>query len=84
MVPGQGHWWEKPGQVADDFNPLEVIDRWVESGQAPDQVLALQRDANGRQLRSRKLCPLPQVAQFSGGDPDSAAAYECVAPAAHR
>ena len=84
MVPGQGHCWEKPGQVADDFNPLEVIDRWVESGQAPDQVLALQRDANGRQLRSRKLCPLPQVAQFSGGDPDSAAAYECVAPAAHR
>ena len=80
MVPGHGHCWENPGQVADDFDPLAIIDRWVESGQAPDEVLAVQKDAAGRQLRARKLCPLPRVAQFRGGDQDSAATYDCVTP----
>ncbi len=67
MVPGHGHCWEKPGQVADDFNPLVVIDQWVESGRAPHHVIAVQKVAAGTILRSRKLCPLPQLARLQGG-----------------
>lgn len=82
MVPGHGHCWEQPGRVADDFNPLVVIDRWVESGQAPDYVLAVQKNAHGKVLRTRKLCPLPRVARFLGGDPAAADNYRCVTPSA--
>jgi pimeloyl-ACP methyl ester carboxylesterase len=80
MVPGHGHCWEKPGLVADDFDPLMVIDQWVESGQAPDAVIALQKNSEGRTVRSRKLCALPAVARFNGGDKSLADSYECVQP----
>jgi len=81
MVPGQGHCWEKPGRVADDFNPLTVIDHWVESGEAPDAVLAIQLTPEGEVVRSRKLCPLPAVARFTGGDEHLAQNFSCM-PAA--
>jgi len=77
MVPGHGHCWEKPGQVADDFNPVEVIDRWVESGEAPDYIVAELVNASSGAQRSRKLCPYPQQAQFQGGDSDKAENYRC-------
>ncbi len=80
MVPGHGHCWEKPGQVADDFNPLVAIDQWVESGTAPDQVIAVQKNAAGAVARSRKLCPLPKRAKLVGGEQTEAESYECVNP----
>ena len=75
LVPGQGHCWEQPGQVADDFNPLLVIDRWVESGQAPDEVIAGYSGEGAP--RSAKLCPYPHFARFQGGDAASAESYRC-------
>ncbi len=80
MVPGHGHCWEKPGQVADDFNPLVVIDKWVESGQAPEHIIAVQRDKQGAIVRSRKLCPLPQIARLQGDNQADADSFECVNP----
>lgn len=77
MVPGQGHCWEKPGQVADDFNPLVVIDHWVETGQAPAYVIAERKGADPSSRRSRKLCPYPQVAEFQKGDTDQAENFAC-------
>ena len=77
MVPGQGHCWEQPGRVADDFNPLAVLDRWVESGIAPDTVMAVQRTPGGAVVRSRQLCALPAVAHFDGGDDNSADSFSC-------
>lgn len=77
MVPGHGHCWEKPGQVADDFNPLVVIDQWVETGKAPDYVIAEQHIDSAGTERSRKLCPYPQVAEFQGGDSDKAENFRC-------
>ena len=77
LIPGHGHCWEKTGRVADDFNPLLVIDQWVESGQAPDNIIAVQKNAQGEVVRSRKLCPYPQVAHFQGGDQSQASSYRC-------
>jgi feruloyl esterase len=74
-VPGHGHCWEKPGQVADDFNPLEVIDRWVESGVPPEEVIA-SYSGTGKP-RTRKLCPYPQHAHHDGGDASNARNYSC-------
>jgi feruloyl esterase len=77
MVPGHGHCWEKPGMVADDFNPLAIIDRWVESGSAPEYVIGVHKGAGNDILRSRKLCAAPGQAVFRGGNPDSADSYYC-------
>jgi len=77
FIPGHGHCWEKPGQVPDDFNPLAVIDRWVDSGVAPDQVLAIQKDKSGEVVRSRPLCAHPKTAVFLGGDDTRAENYRC-------
>lgn len=73
MVPGQGHCWEKPGLVADLFDPLAVIDQWVETGMAPDEVIA-HDSAKGQ---SRKLCAHPRVAEFTEGDSNRAENFVC-------
>jgi feruloyl esterase len=75
MVPGHGHCWEKPGQVADAFDPLEIIDRWVENGEAPDSVVA---DYVGDgPPRSRRLCALPRRAEHMSGDSADAQNFRC-------
>ena len=75
MVPGHGHCWEKPGQVADTFDPLEIIDRWVENGEAPDSIVA---DYIGDgPPRSRRLCALPRRAEYISGDSADADNFRC-------
>jgi tannase/feruloyl esterase len=77
MVPGQGHCWEKPGLVADVFDPLAVVDRWVESGEAPDEVIATNGAGNSASAQSRKLCAHPKRAHYVAGDSDKAESYSC-------
>jgi feruloyl esterase len=52
----------------------------VEKGQAPDFIVA-SRMVENRVVRTRPLCPYPQVARYSGqGSIDNAANFRCVAP----
>jgi hypothetical protein len=78
MVPGMSHC---AGGVGPDRNDAvtAVID-WVEKGKAPDQLIA-SKVSNGTVVRTRPLCPYPQVARYQGqGDIDDAANFRCVAP----
>ena len=78
MVPGMAHCG---GGVGPDQNDAvtAVID-WVEKGKAPDTLVA-SKVANGQVIRSRPLCPYPQVARYKGqGSIDEAASFSCVAP----
>ena len=78
MVPGMAHC---AGGVGPDQNDAvtAVID-WVETGAAPDSLVA-SKIAGGRVVRSRPLCPYPQVARYRGeGSVDDAADFCCVAP----
>jgi hypothetical protein len=53
---------------------------WVEKGNAPDTIRAA-RVVNNQEVRSRPLCPYPQVARYSGqGSIDAAANFRCTAP----
>ncbi|MBI1790290.1 MAG: tannase/feruloyl esterase family alpha/beta hydrolase, partial [Acidobacteria bacterium] len=53
---------------------------WVEREKAPGQIVA-SRMEGGKALRTRPLCPYPQVAQYQGqGSPDDAANFRCSAP----
>ena len=56
-----------------------VID-WVEKGKAPESIVA-SRIVNNKVVRSRPLCPYPQVAKYSGqGSIDDASNFHCIAP----
>ena len=45
---------------------IEAIVRWVEEGQAPNQLLAERRDSSGRVIQTRPLFPNPQISKYKG------------------
>src|SRR5262249_41500323 len=59
MVPGMAHC--SGGEGPSTFDALSALEQWVEHGTAPSQLVAsLLRD--GTVVRTRPLCPYPQVA----------------------
>ena len=78
MVPGMGHCRGGPGP--DRFDMLSALERWVEQDEAPTRILASKIE-DGEVVRTRPLCPYPQVARWSGsGSTDDAANFACVTP----
>jgi feruloyl esterase len=75
MVPGMIECNGGPG--TDTFDMLGVMRRWVERGQAPQDVIA-SRVEHGKVVRTRPLCPYPQVATYEGkGSTDDAKNFVC-------
>jgi feruloyl esterase len=75
MVPGMIECNGGPG--TDTFDMLGVIRRWVEQSQAPADVTA-SRVEHGKVVRTRPLCPYPQVATYKGsGSTDEARNFVC-------
>jgi len=79
MVPGMFHYGGGGGTGSfDAFTPLV---EWVERGVAP-ATIAASRLVDGKVVRTRPLCPYPEVAQYRGtGSVDEAASFTCAAPA---
>jgi feruloyl esterase len=76
LVPGMAH-CTGGVQTVDTFDLLTPLVEWVESGTAPDAVVA-----TGRTMpdQSRPLCPYPEYAHYDGGSEAVAASYSCRAP----
>lgn len=75
MVPGMSECNGGPG--TDTFDLLSVMQRWVEDGESPVAVIA-SRVENQQVVRTRPLCPYPQVATYAGsGSTDDAANFVC-------
>jgi len=75
MVPGMIECNGGPG--TDTFDMLSVMRSWVERGQAPADVVA-SRVEHGKVVRTRPLCPYPQVATYRGsGSTDEARSFIC-------
>jgi feruloyl esterase len=78
MVPGMSHC--AGGVATDRFDAVTALVDWVEKGKAPDSIRAV-RVVDNRPVRSRPLCPYPQVARYQGrGSTDDAANFRCTAP----
>jgi feruloyl esterase len=78
MMPGVAHCGGGVGP--DRIDAVTAVIDWVEKGKAPDQLLA-SKVTNGQVVRTRPLCPYPQVARYRGqGSIDDAANFSCVAP----
>jgi feruloyl esterase len=75
MVPGMIECNGGPG--TDTFDMLGVMRRWVERGEAPNEVIA-SRVERGNVVRTRPLCPYPQAATYGGkGSTDDARNFVC-------
>ncbi len=59
MIPGMGHC--RGGIGPDRHDPMIVMINWVEKGQAPVSITA-SRVVDNQVVRTRPLCPRPQVA----------------------
>ena len=89
LVPGMGHCaggtgatnfgnQGGPAPIVDaDHDLLAALDAWVETGRAPQQIIA-SKVVQGRTVRARPLCPYPQKASYKGsGSTDDAASFVC-------
>jgi feruloyl esterase len=78
MVPGMGHCGNGPGP--NQFNYMGAMERWRESGTAPEFIIA-EHVANNKVDMTRPLCAYPQVATYKGvGSTNDAANFSCKAP----
>jgi len=75
MAPGMGHCGGGTGP--NQFHAMAALERWRETGVAPDTLIAA-RVANNKVERTRPLCPYPQTARYSGtGSINDAANFVC-------
>jgi feruloyl esterase len=78
MVPGMGHCGGGDGPSV--FDMVAAMEQWREHGRAPAAILASKMQ-DGRVIRTRPLCPYPQVARYKGtGSIDAAESFTCTAP----
>ena len=78
LAPGMGHC--RGGEGPDVFDKVGALERWVEQGNAPEKLNA-SHSTNGKNDRTRPLCPYPQVAKYKGtGSIDDAANFVCKVP----
>jgi feruloyl esterase len=77
MLPGVGHC--QGGAGPDQVHWMAALERWRESGKAPDRIEASRVIAN-RVDMTRPLCPYPQVAKYTGaGSTNDAQNFVCAA-----
>jgi feruloyl esterase len=77
MMPGVEHCFGGPGPSFVNF--LTEIDKWFETGKAPEQVTAYWLDEDMQPNGSRTVCAYPEVAKYdSKGDTRDAASFSCV------
>ena len=89
MVPGMQHCGGGPGP--DSFGAVpgalhgnsmgmtEALEHWVEDHQVPEKIVTA-KYASGHVVRTRPLCPYPQVAVYKGaGSINDAASFSCKA-----
>jgi hypothetical protein len=78
MIPGMFHCGGGIGTSV--FDALTPLVEWVEKGTAPSAIPAA-RIVDGKVVRTRPLCPYPQVAAYKGsGSIDEASSFACSAP----
>ena len=77
MAPGMAHC--QGGQGPSQVNWMAALERWRESGVAPDRIEAA-RVSNNRVDMTRPLCPYPQIAVYKGvGSTNDSSNFVCKA-----
>ena len=77
MIPGFAHGY---GGFNAKFDSLGALQKWVENGQAPSGLIAVDGNTGPTAGRSRPLCEWPKWPKFTGkpGTENSASSFTCV------
>jgi hypothetical protein len=76
MIPGMGHCAGGDGPFL--FDAISTIDKWVETGRAPERIVV--SNPPNAPARTRPLCPFPQEAVHTGnGSTDDEKNFQCAA-----
>jgi feruloyl esterase len=84
MVPALNHCFGGSGPTS--FDLVDALDRWVETGDTPERIVATQHDPasvfmsspDATVVRTRPLCAWPKQARYQGeGSTDDAASFTC-------
>jgi pimeloyl-ACP methyl ester carboxylesterase len=77
VIPGLGHGF---GPFNAKFDSLGALQKWVEQGQAPANLVAVDGNDGANAGRTRPLCEYPKWPKFTGkpGTENSAASFSCV------
>lgn len=82
MTPGMSHCIGGDGPSKVDA--LGAVVSWVEHGEPPARLLATKvqmlSEKPTKPVMRRPLCPYPRYARYTGGNPDLAQSFRCVAP----
>ncbi len=79
LIPSMSHCGGGEGPNAFDANAAIVS--WVETGEAPEELIGYHNDRDGAITATRPLCAEPKVAFYKGSGPlDEAASFVCKAP----
>jgi feruloyl esterase len=71
------------GYRLNEFDPFSALVGWVEHGNAPDRIVANQRDAQLNVIRSRPVFPYPLRVEYDGtGSIDAASNFVPAQPSA--
>ena len=74
LIPGFGH---ARGTFNVGFDALGVLDRWLDTGMAPEDIIGVDNN-RGSRGRTRPLCVYPAWPKYKGnGDVNSASSFEC-------
>ena len=64
----------------DQADYMAALERWKETGAAPDQIIAA-KVGGGRVAMTRPICAYPKAASYKGtGSTNDAANFVCKAP----
>ncbi len=73
MIPGHGHCWELPAAVPDRFNPIRVLEGWVERGIAPESIVLSGPETDDGVASQRRVCRLAAPTGTAGCPGDASA-----------
>ncbi|KAK8068037.1 tannase and feruloyl esterase [Apiospora saccharicola] len=78
MVPGGGHCGSASNypQVPAEWHSLEAMTEWIESKALPEEMTS--SNPADKSSKTRKLCPWPKTAKYTGGNTDEWTSYKCV------
>jgi len=77
---GNGGWAGSITYGAPSRSLADALEQWVEQGRTPDRIIA-SLVSDGKVVRTRPLCPYPQVAHYTGmGSTDDASNFVCRVP----
>ncbi len=71
LIPGFGH---GRGMFNAGFDTVSVLDRWVDEGAAPNDLII---SDNNKTQRTRPLCAWPSWPKYVSGDSNAATSFHC-------